>query len=159
MKKKLKIIIFIFILFFIEYKKIINNNNEIEFNNISNYSIYDAAKKSIEFLVMSSKGILFSNITLKTNKNPKVSVVIPAYNCQKYIKQTIRSIQNQEMEDLDIVIVNDFSNDNTLKIIEEIRKEDKRIKVLNNKNNMGILYTRCIGTLAAKGNYIYISLR
>jgi len=104
---------------------------------------------------MSSKGILFSNISLKTNKNPKVSVVVPAYNIQKYIKQTIRSIQNQEMEELDIVIVNDFSTDNTSKIIEEIRKEDKRIKVLNNKKNMGVLYSRCIGTLTSKGNYIF----
>ena len=155
LKKKQKIIIIIFILYFFTYKKIINNNNEIEFNKSSNYSIYDAAKKSIEFLVMSSNGILFSNITLKNNKNPKVSVVVPAYNIQKYIKQAIRSIQNQEMEDLDIVIVNDFSTDNTLKIIEEIGKEDKRIKVLNNKKNMGLLYTRCIGTLTAKGNYIF----
>jgi len=155
LKKKSKIIILLFILYFIEYKKIINNNNEIIFNNSSNYTIYDAAKKSIEFLIMSSKGILFSNISLKTNKNPKVSVVVPAYNIQKYIKQTIRSIQNQEMEELDIVIVNDFSTDNTSKIIEEIRKEDKRIKVLNNKKNMGVLYSRCIGTLTSKGNYIF----
>ena len=129
--------------------------NEIIFDKNSNYSIYNAAKKSIDFLVLSWNGILFSNFSLKINKNPKVSVVIPAYNAQKYIKKTIRSIQNQEMEDLDIVIVNDFSIDNTSKIIEEIAKEDKRIKVLNNKKNMGTLYTRCIGTLTAKGNYIF----
>ena len=59
------------------------------------------------------------------------------------------------MLELDIIIVNDFSNDNTSKIIEEIRKEDKRIKVLNNKKNMGLLFTRCIGTLTAKGNYYH----
>ena len=155
LKKKQKIIIFIFFLYFIRYKKIVNNNVEIEFNKSSNYSIYDAAKKSIEFLLMSSNGLLFSNISLKTNKNPKVSVVVPAYNIQKYIKQAILSIQNQEMVDLDIVIVNDFSTDNTSKIIEEIMKEDKRIKLLNNKKNMGLLYTRCIGALTAKGNYIF----
>ena len=155
LKKKQKIIIFIFFLYFIRYRNIINSNIEIEFNKSSNYSIYDAAKKSIEFLVMCSNGLLFSNISIKTNKNPKVSVVVPAYNIQKYIKQAIRSIQNQEMLDLDIVIVNDFSTDNTSKIIEEIRKEDKRIKVLNNKKNMGLLYTRSIGTLTAKGNYIF----
>jgi len=154
-EKKSKIIILLFILFFIEYKKITNNSNEIILDNNSNYSIYDAAKKSIDFLVISSNGNLFPNISLKANKNPKVSVVIPAYNVQKYIKRTIRSIQNQEKEDLDIVIVNDFSTDNTSKIIEEIGKEDKRIKLLNNKKNMGTLYSRCIGTLTAKGNYIF----
>lgn len=100
-------------------------------------------------------GLLFSKNRIILTSNPKVSVVIPAYNKQNYIKQSIRSIQNQNMLDIDIVIVNDFSSDNTSKIIEELKKEDKRIRLINNKKNMGTLYTRCIGTLAAKGRYIF----
>ena len=57
--------------------------------------------------------------------------------------------------DIDIVIVNDYSSDNTSNIIEQIKKEDKRIRLINNKKNFGTLYTRCIGTLAAKGKYIF----
>ena len=59
------------------------------------------------------------------------------------------------MLDIDIVIVNDFSSDNTSKILVEIKKDDKRIRVINNKKNMGTLYTRCIGTLASNGRYIF----
>ena len=156
MKKNQKKIILLFILYIFEYKiRLINNSNENEIKNCLDYSIYDAAEKSIEFLVMSSKGILSLNIPSKIYKNPKVSIVVPAYNIGKYIKQAIRSIQNQDMKELDIIIVNDFSTDNTSKIIEEIRNEDKRINVINNKKNMGLLYTRCIGTLIAKANYIF----
>jgi len=158
LKKNSKKLIFLFILYFIDYKIIIlikNNISDIQINNNSNYSIYDAAKKSLEFIIKSSNGILYSNISSKIKKNPKVSVVVPAYNIEKYIKPAIRSIQNQVMEELDIVIVNDKSTDNTSKIIEEIRKEDKRINLINNKKNMGTLYTRCIGTLYSKANYIF----
>lgn len=154
--KKSKIIINLLVLYIFEYKIILKNiSNEIVFKNTFNYSLFDAAKKSIEFIETCSKGILYTNCSKKINENPKVSVVVPAYNIQKYIKQSIRSIQNQEFEELEIVIVNDFSTDNTSKIIEEIRKEDNRIKVINNKKNLGSLYTRCIGALIAKSKYIF----
>ena len=68
--------------------------------------------------------------------------------------QSLRSIQNQNMKELEIIIVNDFSSDNTSRIIENLGKEDSRIKIINNKKKMGTLYTRCIGTLYAKGKYI-----
>ena len=58
------------------------------------------------------------------------------------------------MTDIEIILVNDFSKDNSLKIIEEIKKEDPRIKIINNYKNMGILYSRCIAVLKAKGEYI-----
>ena len=59
------------------------------------------------------------------------------------------------MINLEIILVNDFSLDNTLTIIEEIKREDPRIKILNNKNNMGTLFSRSIGVLSAKGKYIF----
>lgn len=87
--------------------------------------------------------------------NPKVTVIIPVYNCQKSIKQTIRSIQNQNIIDIEILLVNDKSNDYSLAIIKKIQKADKRIKLINNKKNMGTLYSRSIGVLKAKGKYIF----
>ena len=140
-KQKFKILIFLILIL----------NIFIDFNKISNSSIYHTARKAYHFLVISSNGLLLYNNSKKENINPKVSVVVPAYNCQKYIKQAIRSIQNQIMLELDIIIVQDFSTDNTSKIIDQIGKDDKRIKIINNKKNMGLLYTRCIGTLLAKG--------
>ena len=58
------------------------------------------------------------------------------------------------MQDIEIIFVNDISTDNTLKIIEDLKKEDSRIELINNEKNMGILYSRCIGVLNAKGKYI-----
>jgi cellulose synthase/poly-beta-1,6-N-acetylglucosamine synthase-like glycosyltransferase len=120
-----------------------------------NYSINVAAKKAKNFLSICIKGSLISKSPIKLNNEPKISVVVPAYNVEKYIKPAIRSIQNQNIIDIDIVIVNDCSSDNTSIIIEQIKKEDKRIRLINNKKNLGLLYTRCIGTLAAKGKYIF----
>ena len=58
------------------------------------------------------------------------------------------------MLEIEIILVNDFSQDNSSKIIEEIQKKDKRIKILNNYKNMGILYSRSVGVLLSKGKYI-----
>ncbi len=58
------------------------------------------------------------------------------------------------MYDIEIILVNDYSNDNSLKIIEKMKIEDKRIKIINNNKNMGTLYSRNIGVLKAKGRYI-----
>lgn len=92
----------------------------------------------------------------KTNKidNPKISVIIPIYNCQDSIKISISSIQNQNISDFELILVNDFSKDNSLKIIEKLSQQDRRIKIINNNKNMGTLYSRSIGTLKAKGKYI-----
>ena len=84
----------------------------------------------------------------------KLTVVIPIFNCEKTIKSSIRSIQNQNFNEIEMILVNDFSNDNSLKIIEEIRNQDPRIRIMNNNKNMGTLYSRCIGTLISKGKYI-----
>ena len=91
---------------------------------------------------------------IKSN-HPKVSGVIPVYNSQDVIIRSVRSIQNQNMLDIEIILVDDFSTDNTSIILEQLAKEDPRIKLIKNKKNMGILYTRSIGSLAAKGKYIF----
>jgi glycosyltransferase involved in cell wall biosynthesis len=87
--------------------------------------------------------------------NPRVTVIIPVYNCQNTIVKTIRSIQNQKMTSIEILLVNDKSNNETVNIIQNIQKSDKRIKLINNKKNMGTLYSRNIGVLQAKGKYIF----
>ena len=100
---------------------------------------------------------LFLNDNAKLNYNsstPKISVVIPVYNCNKTIKAAVRSIQNQNMGDIEIILVNDLSKDNTSNIIQELSEEDPRIKIINNKKNGGTLYSRNIGILNSKGKYI-----
>ena len=98
-------------------------------------------------------GILLKKI-IKT-ENPKITAIIPVFNCQKTIKESILSIQNQNLSDFEIILVNDFSKDNTLNIINELKSHDSRIKIINNLKNMGTLYSRCIAVLIAKGKYIF----
>ena len=91
----------------------------------------------------------------KYNENPLVSVVIPVYNTKKFINNTIKSIQNQDLLNIEIILINDKSSDNSLYLIEQLQKEEPRIKIINNKKNMGIFYSRNIGTLSANGEFIF----
>ena len=81
-------------------------------------------------------------------------MIIPIYNCQKTIEISVKSINFQNLKELEIILVNDLSPDNSTLVIEKLRDFDKRIKVINNKRNMGTLYSRSIGALKAKGEYI-----
>ena len=115
----------------------------------------EAYRKGKYFLNNNEKGILLQEIPQNISDNPIASAVIPVYNSKNYILRAIRSVQNQNISNIEIILVNDFSTDDTLSLIEEIQKNDTRIKIINNKKNMCILYSRCIGVLAAKGKYIF----
>lgn len=83
---------------------------------------------------------------------PKISVVMPAYNAEKYIREAIDSILNQTFNDFEFIIINDGSTDNTKKIIKSYN--DSRIVYLENEKNSGIVYTLNKGLEYAKGEYI-----
>jgi glycosyltransferase involved in cell wall biosynthesis len=74
-------------------------------------------------------------------RKPRVSIVIPAYNHEKYVAQTIRSIQDQTFTDWELVIVEDGSPDNTLAVVQECARGDDRIRV-HHQQNAGITATR-----------------
>ena len=114
--------------------------------------------KSKKYFHICFKDILinkYNNFTINQYTYPIISIIIPLYNCQRSIKPVIRSIQNQNIYNYEILLINDYSNDNTLSIIEELSKTDLRIKIINNNRNMGTLYSRCIGALESKGKYIF----
>ena len=115
-----------------------------------------ALRKGKQYLNDCLEGKLLNKEKFEISKNPKVSMIIPLYNTGELIKYVVRSIQNQNMEDIEILLVNDFSNDNgkTLEIVEKLRETNQRIILINNKKNMGILYSRSIAILRAKGEYI-----
>lgn len=85
---------------------------------------------------------------------PLISVVMPAYNAQKYISSAIESILNQTFKDFELIIVNDCSIDNTLKIIKSFRRKDQRIKIINNGMRLNIAATLNKGISQAKSNII-----
>ena len=119
-----------------------------------NMSRTTALRRGKDFMDKCFNGILMNNNTLYYSSKPKISAVIPIYNCEKTIKAAIRSIQNQNMADIEIILVNDRSTDSSLKIIQELSEEDPRIKIFNNEKNMGTLYSRSLGILKSQGKYI-----
>ncbi len=83
---------------------------------------------------------------------PKISVVMPVYNGEKYLRETIDSILNQTFADFEFIIINDASKDSTEEIIKSY--EDDRIVYLINEQNLGVAGTLNRGLDAAKGEYI-----
>jgi len=85
---------------------------------------------------------------------PKISIFLPIYNKEKYLIRSITSIQNQSLKNIEIIAINDFSTDKSLTILKELAKYDKRIKIINNNNNYGLLYSRAMGIINSKGEYL-----
>lgn len=84
----------------------------------------------------------------------KVSVVIPVYNTAPYLEEAISSIQNQTLREIEIIVVNDGSTDDSLRIIQRLAAGDERIRVISTPNN-GQSIARNIGISCAKGEYVY----
>ncbi|MBO7243796.1 MAG: glycosyltransferase family 2 protein [Alphaproteobacteria bacterium] len=85
---------------------------------------------------------------------PKISVVMSTYNRDHAIGGAIESILNQTMEDFELIVINDGSTDDTQKILEDYANKDKRLVVIKNERNMGLVAGLNKGLDAAKGKYI-----
>lgn len=83
-----------------------------------------------------------------------VSVVIPAYNAEKYIEKTVRSVLQQTYTNYEIIIVDDCSSDDTYSIVQALAQEDKRIKYYQNEKNEGVAITRNNAIARCTGEYI-----
>ena len=92
----------------------------------------------------------------KNINEPKISVISPVYNREKYIFRFIRSIQIQKFYDLEMIFIDDNSSDNSVKLIKKYMKKDKRIKLIKNIKNRGTFKVRNIGVLYSKGKYVII---
>jgi len=88
------------------------------------------------------------------NKLVKISVIVPVYNTQKYITQCLESILIQSLEEIEIIVVNDCSSDQSLQIIDGYKQNDQRIHVINHVKNRGLPAARNSGVYHAKGQYI-----
>lgn len=82
-----------------------------------------------------------------------ISIIVPVYNVEKYIKRTIESIQNQDYKNIEIIVVDDGSPDNSAYIINSLAQKDTRIKVIH-KENGGVSSARNRGLEVATGEYI-----
>ncbi|MEM7714227.1 MAG: glycosyltransferase family 2 protein [Cyanobacteria bacterium P01_A01_bin.68] len=84
--------------------------------------------------------------------NPEVSIIIPAYNTEKYVTQAIESVLKQTEQNIELIVVDDASTDKTLEIVKSF--SDKRIKVLANKQNRGPNYCTNLAIKESRGNWI-----
>ena len=80
--------------------------------------------------------LLINSTSIIDNSEIKISVIIPVYNVQDYLREFLKSIINQTYKNLEIICINDGSTNNSLMILKEYKKKDKRIKIIN-QNNKG----------------------
>lgn len=85
--------------------------------------------------------------------NKKISVIVPAYNVEKYINKCINSILGQAYKNIEVIVVDDGSTDQTSKICDEVAQSDKRVRVIHQKNQ-GLSQARNNGIKASTGSYI-----
>jgi len=116
-----------------------------EYNNVQEYY------KMIQDHVLYDKGKIYN-----PSGNPKISIIIPVYNGEAFLQETLISIQNQDFKDIEIIIIDDKSTDNSTILIKELMKTEPRISFYQNEENKGPLYTKKKGILAAKGKYVMI---
>lgn len=87
-------------------------------------------------------------------KKPSVTVLMPVYNCEKYVEKAIESILKQSFRDFEFLIIDDASKDKTLSIVKKYAKKDKRIRVVANKKNIQIAKSLNKGVDMAKADII-----
>lgn len=87
-------------------------------------------------------------------KQNKISVIVPIYNVEKYLKKCLDSIINQDYKNIEIILIDDKSTDNSLKIAKEYGKNNSNVKVLSNSKNSGLSFTRNRGIEESTGDYI-----
>ena len=111
--------------------------------------------KIIIFLFKLFKNEILINVKNNhKNEHPKVSIISPVYNREKNIPIFIRSIQNQILTSIELIFVDDCSEDNSIDIIEKYKNDDSRIILIKNKKNKGTLISRNIGALKARGEFL-----
>lgn len=85
---------------------------------------------------------------------PKISIIIPVYNSEKYLLRCLNSIVNQTFRDIEIICIDDCSTDDSIKILKSFEQKDNRIKILYNDKNSGPSFSRNSGMSIAQGDYI-----
>jgi len=103
---------------------------------------------SADFYIFGNKNVV------SKFRSEKISVLVPVYNTEKYLRQCLDSIVNQTYKNVEIICVNDASTDNSLEILDEYAKKDDRIIIVNKRVNEGLPQARKTGFEHSNGKYI-----
>ncbi len=90
------------------------------------------------------------------HNDPTVSIVVPTWNGARFIEEQLRSLTEQTFRDLEIIVIDDKSTDNTLKIVNGLMEKDNRIKVYENPKNLGLFANYLKGAALAKGEFVCV---
>jgi len=121
-------------------------------NNLNlNTKIFDEFRR-----INSENKLIEDNITFKKSNTPDITVIMTMYNQAHCIYKGLRSVQNQSFKNIEIIIVDDCSEDNSTEVIKEFQKEDPRILLILHDTNEGEIKSRTDGIRKAKGKYITI---
>ena len=148
---------------YITYLRPINEEEERKYNqklyeNIEPEHFWD--KKRInqysydDYYKLSCEEKLIYSEKFEYPKNPSISVIIPSFNKEKVIMKSLRSIQNQSLKNIEIIIVDDASTDNSKVILNNLKNEDPRIRVFTHLKNKGVWRSRIDGLLYSRAKYI-----
>ena len=143
----------------IKYRKIEEFEKSISKSFISSFFFENEISEIKKFLKINEKDILLNDNSLmnfKRKDNPDVSVIITVYNQAECFYKGLRSIQNQSLRNIEIIIVDDCSSDNSVDKIEKYQREDNRIILIKHLINYGTIKSRTDAIKLAKGKYITI---
>ena len=142
----LKLIFLIYLFFTIIFNKL----NEYRYD----FKLKQYKLKIENYYELCNNGTLLNKKKFMKNEIPKISIISPVYNREKYILRLLRSIQNQYFDNVEIIFVDDFSSDNSVEKIENYQFEDERIILIKHNKNKGTLISRNDGALISKGEYL-----
>lgn len=129
-----------------------NQVQEVYKNFITDYGLYNDILENVEKSILDK--FQFDEIVENINHNPKISVIIPVYNVEKYLKECLDSVVNQSFRDIEIICVDDGSTDNSLNILKSYWRHDSRFTIAS-KENGGLASARNAGLKLAKGEFVY----
>jgi len=150
-KIKLKIIdlcILNYILYLFLLNPIFNNSFSEKID------IFSDINKIEKYLELCNNQTLINNKNFSEILNPKISIISPIFNKENYISRFLKSIKNQFFDEIEIIFIDDKSQDKSVEIIKSFQKEDKRIILIQNKKQKGTLISRNEGVLKSKGEYL-----
>ena len=148
----------------IYYANIIKQRENMYYDWIYNgiiSNLNDNEEKEIKDLIFKAFPLISPNLKIldrinkPSNNNYFLSIIIPVFNTEKYLKRCLDSIVNQSFKDMEIILVDDCSSGNCYEIFEEYQKNNKNIRYVKNEKNLGSAWSRLNGLSYAKGEYIH----
>ncbi|WP_117149628.1 glycosyltransferase [Paraliobacillus zengyii] len=131
-------------------------NKVFDYHNVNFIQLRNMQEKNTEPYDMLSNGLKVTQNHENIN-NPKVSVIIPVFNASDVIVTSLSSILAQTWTNIEVIVVDDCSTDNTLDIVGKMQKDDNRIKILKTKLNSGAYVARNIALKHATGEFVTIN--